>query len=440
MVGKRKLSDGLSTFLIIWFGQLVSLLGTRMTTFALLIWAYQQTESATSVALLGFFAFVSSVLVSPFAGVWVDRWDRRRVMLLADTGAGLMTVVLIVLFSNDSLQLWHLYVTQFIVGIFDAFQRPAYQASVTLLIPKEHYARASGLRSLASSFGQVIAPFFAGFLLTIVDIQGVLVVDIFTFMIAVLTLMRVRIPNPEKPKVEEPPSNFWEDTKTGFRFIAQRRGLVALMIVFAEIHFFAALAYMSILPAMILARSGGDEIALAIAQAGLGIGGMVGGILVSTWGGPKRKIHGVLAFTAASYILGDIGMALGQTAPIWFIAGFLTACFIPFIMGSTDAIWQSKVPPHLQGRVFSVQKLVQDAVLPIGMLIAGPIADNIFEPWMASDGALAPVLGGLIGTGTGAGMALMFLITGICGCFLTLSGYLYAPLRNVETDLPDYDE
>ena len=243
------------TFTVIWFGQLVSLLGTAMTRFALLIWAYEQTGKATTLALLGFFSFGLDILLSPIAGVWIDRWDRRRVLLFADLGAGLMTVTMLVLYVTGALQIWHLYVVQTLTGGFTAFQGPAYTAATTMLVPKSQYTRTSGMRSLASSASQVFAPMFAGVMLRLIGIGGVMLVDIATFLVAMITLLIVRIPHPAATQADSAKSQMCKEIGFGFRYIRRRHSLLGLIIIFMGINFFAALTYFSILPAMILARS-----------------------------------------------------------------------------------------------------------------------------------------------------------------------------------------
>jgi MFS transporter, DHA3 family, macrolide efflux protein len=432
---------GYRTFLIVWLGQLVSLVGTGMTRFALIIWAYQQTGTATTLALMGFFAFGSYVLVSPVAGIYIDRFDRRLVMMLSDLGAGVVTIAVLVLYSGDSLAIWHLYLAQTALGALDAFQVPAYTAATTLLIPKNQYARASGMRSLAFSLSEVGAPFAAGALLAVIGIAGVLVIDIVTFVFAFTTLLMVRFPpvpvdSEQESRQREP---LTRQLTFGLRYIWQRPGLRGLMLIFSGIVLFAALTYFSILPAMILARSGGDEMALASVQAVLGIGGVVGGIVLTAWGGPKRRIHGVLLATALSFLLGDFLFATGQALPVWVLAAFATTFFIPFIDGSNRAIWQSKVHPAVQGRVFSVQTMIQQAARPFGYLAGGLLADHLFEPALMPSGALADTFGWLVGIGPGAGMGVMFLCTALLGFIMSISGYFIPAVRNVEVELPDYD-
>lgn len=433
--------NGMRAFTIIWSGQFVSLLGTAMTRFALLIWAYQQTGSATTLALLGFFSFILHVALSPIAGVLVDRWDRRRLMIFTDLGAGLMTGTLFLLYSGGGLEIWHLYLAEALTGAFEAFQMPAYSAATATLVPKQHYGRVNGMRTLALSAAQVLAPFIAGLVLRVVDIHGVMLIDLFTFGVAMLTLAIVRIPRPVvSADGIAARGNLWHEISFGFRYIWERAGLRGLLAIFAGINLFAALTYYGVLPAMILKRTGGDELALAAVQGALGIAGVLGGLLVSLVGLPKKRIHAALGFTAISFLLGDFLFAVGRTVPAWTFASVVAAVFIPFIISGNRAIWQVKVAPDIQGRVFAVQNMFHTSMTPIGYLLAGPLADRVFEPAMQIGGPLADTFGWLVGTGPGAGMGLMFVGTSVMGMTVCVLGYVFPSIRNVESELPDHDE
>lgn len=433
----NRLTAGYRTFVIIWAGQFLSRIGTAMTRFALLIWAYQQTGAATTVALLGFFGFLPYILLSPVAGVWVDRLDRRKVMLLADLGAGLVTAALLALYFKDALAIWHLYAAEILTAALDAFQGPAYSAATSTLLDKSQYARASGLRSLADDGARVLAPFLAGLLIGWIGVQGVMLIDVVTFFVAVGTLWVVTVPRVRQATEEA--ASFWREMRVGFDYIRRRPGLLGMTLHFTGVNFFAALTYFGVMPAMILARTGGDSLALGVVEGALGAAGVAGGLLVAVWGGPRRKIHGVLGATALSFLLGDFLFAVGRGVGVWVVAAVAAAAFIPIIIGSRQAIWQAKVAPEVQGRVFSVDSMVRLSLNPFGYLLAGFLADRLLEPAMLPGGALARLFGPLVGIGPGAGMAVMFLSTATLGCLMSLSGYLFPAIRNVETELPDHD-
>jgi hypothetical protein len=272
-----------------------------------------------------------------------------------------------------------------------------------------------------------------------IGIGGVLLIDVITFLFAVGTLFLVPLPaalNQLRSQTTEP---FREQLAFGFRYIFSRKGLLGIMLIFMGIELCASLTYFSVLPALILERSNGDEVALGLVQAVLGGAGVVGGLIISIWGLPKRRIHAVFGFTALSFLLGDGIFAIGQSLPVWLLAAAVAAFFIPFIGGADRTIWQSKVPPAFQGRVFSVSGMFRNGVKPVGYLLAGPLADRIFEPALQVGGAWVPYLGWLVGSGPGAGIGAMFLCTALAGTLFSASGYLFRATRQVEDDLPDHD-
>ena len=426
-------------FTIVWLGQVVSLLGTAMTGFALTIWAWQVTEQATALALVGFFTFGPTVLLSPVAGALVDRWNRKLVMMLSDLGAGAATVVTLALYGSGGLEVWHLYVLGAWTGAFGAFQFPAYSAAISTMLPKAQYARASGMLSLAESTSAIAAPVLAGVLLAVIGIGGIMVIDIVTFTVALLTLLWVAIPQPDASEEgRESRGSLFEESLYGFRYIVKRPSLLGLQLVFTAINLIATFGFIVLAP-MILARTGNDELVLGSVQSALGVGGVAGGILLSVWGGPKRRVHGVLLGMAASSLLGTTLLGVGQALPLWLTAAFFSAFFIPVLNGSNQAIWQAKVAPDVQGKVFAARRLIAQLSAPVAMLLAGPLADAVFEPAMMPGGALEATFGPLVGTGPGAGMGLMFVMSGVAGTLVGLGGYLFPAVRRVERAIPDHD-
>ncbi len=438
MLNTKKLNS-MQIFTIIWAGQLVSLLGSRMTRFALMIWAYQQTGSATTLALIGFFAWVPYIVLSPVAGVWVDRLDRRWVLILSDVGSGLLTLLVIGLFQAGSLAIWHIYLLEAVSSLFDAFQGPAYVAATSTLLPKSSYGRANGMRSLAQDGTMILAPIMAGALLPFIGIGGIMLIDVATFLVAVFTLGLIQLSAAHGGGETVSKPTFGEELRFGFRYIFTRKGLLGLMVLFMGIEFFATLTYFSVMPALILTRTGGNERALGIVQATLGAAGVVGGLLMRLFGLPRRKIHAVCGLCAISFLCGDFLFAIGRTLPHWLIASAVAAVFIPFISGANRTIWQTKVAPQFQGRVLAVSNMFTNAPKPFAYLIAGPLADHWLGPAMQPTGGLAPFFGWLVGTGPGAGIGLMFVGTAILGALMSLSGYLFRAVRQVEDELPDYD-
>ena len=435
---KQTLS-GMTGFTVVWFGQIVSLLGTSMTNFAITIWAWEVTGKATTLALLQLFFFAPTVLMSPIAGALVDRWNRKLVMIFSDLAAGMGTIIIFVLFSTGLLEIWHLYIIFAFMGAFQAFQFPAYSAAVSTMISKEQYTRASGMLGLANSASRIFGPVAAGILLRSVGTMGILGLDILSFIIAIIAVLIVSIPQPVVPEESADKSSLLEDSIFGFRYIFQRPSLFGLQLVFFFINFSANLCLPLIAP-MILTKTGNNTISLGSVQSAAGAGGLIGGLILSTWGGPRKKVNGVLSGMILSSLLGLVVLGLGDGLYFWMFGSFMNMFFIPFVNGSNQAIWQSKIPPEMQGRVFSARRLIAQISAPLAMMITGPLTDNILLPAMDEGGALAQSLGWLIEAGPGAGISLLYVFMGLAGVGIGLIGYLYPHIRDVETLIPDYDE
>ena len=426
-------------FVVVWLGQAISLLGTSMSGFGLTIWAYEVTGQATALALVGFFFMAPMVALSPIAGAIVDRSNRKLMMMISDVAAGCTTIAVLVLYASGNLQIWHLYITSFITGTFQTFQWPAYSAAITLMLPKEQYGRANGMIELAGASSNIFAPLLAGALLGVIGLTGILTIDVVTFVVAVGALLFVHVPQPATTEAgRRAQSSIWKESVYGFRHIFARPSLLGLQIVFLLGNLFAELGYTVMAP-MILARTGNNEIAFATVQSAGAIGGVIGGVAMSAWGGPKRRVHGVLSGWGLSSLLGQVLMGLGRTVPVWSAAHFFGAFFGPIINGSNQAIWMAKVEPDVQGRVFATRRLIAWLVSPIAMLAAGPLADFVFEPAMQNEGRLADTFGWLVGTGPGAGMSLMIVLSGLMATLVGFGAYAIPVVRNAEDLLPDHD-
>jgi len=423
-------------FFVITLGQAVSRLGTGMTSFATVIWAWELTGQATALALVSFFSFLPWLFASPFAGVLVDRLDRKLVMALSDLASGSTTIAILVLYLGGNLQVWHLYAAAAISGAFGAFQFPAYSAAISSMLSKEQYARASGMLSLSRTVPNIAAPILAGALLAVIGFAGILVIDITTFSLAVASLAFILVPGVRAGERVE--SGFWSDTLYGFRYIFARPGLLGLQLTFSLLNLAAVLGF-TVQSPMILARSGNDEVVLAATRSAGAVGGVVGGLLLSLWGGPRRKIHGVLGGLILASLLGQVLLGVGREVVAWSVATFSVGMLAIVINGSNQAIWQAKVEPAVQGRVFATRSVISRLTTPLSMLLAGPLADRVFEPAMMPGGSLAGMFGAVVGTGAGAGMALILFLAGCLGVAGGALGYAVRLVREVEVLVPDHD-
>nr|MBI2905855.1 MFS transporter [Chloroflexota bacterium] len=439
--------SGMTAFTVVWAGQVVSLIGSAMTRFALAIWAWEITGQATALALVGFFAFAPEVLFSPLAGALVDRWNRKLVMMLSDLAAGLASVAIFLLYLSGHLQVWHLWAAGAFAGAFAAFQWPAYSAAISTMIPKEHYARASGMMSLADSGSGILAPALAGALIGLLGgatrggalngISAILIIDVATFLVAIAALLLVAVPQPPRTEpVAAGAAGLGSDMAFGFRYVLARPSLLGLQLVFFGGNLMTAIGFTLFAP-MVLARTGSNSVLLGTVQSVGAVGGVIGAAALSAWGGPRRKVDGVL-FGWAGIGLCQFTMGLGL--PFWYLSNFGAHLAIPSVDGSNQSIWQAKVPPQVQGRVFSARRVVAQVTVPLGLLLSGPLADRVFEPAMKPGGALAGAFGWLVGTGSGAGMALLMMLTGAFVVLVGLLAQAVPAVRNAESLLPDHEE
>ena len=428
---------GMKVFFAVWSGQFVSLVGTALTHFALSIWVYQETGSATKLSFVLLASQLPQILFTPIAGALVDRWDRRWAMIIADAGAGVGTMAIAFLLFTDNLELWHLYLALGVSGIFQSFQWPAYGAATTLLVSKEQYGRASGMIQMAEAVGQVIAPAIAGAALAFGGLETVIFIDVVSFLVAVMTLLFVRFPKPEESEAgSSARGSLLAEAKFGWTYIKERPGLLALLAYFSSVNLVFGFVGVLIFP-LILGFA--DEVAMGNAFTAAGMGMVAGSIVMSAWGGPKRRVYGVLG---GDLILGFALVLWGirpSLVPI-IIGGVVAFFVIPIANGSSQALWQAKVEPDVQGRVFATRRVLAQIAGPVAMIMSGPLADSVFEPLMQEDGPLADSIGRIIGVGPGRGIALLFIILGGMSIVFTLIAFLYPRLRNLEDEIPDYDE
>ena len=381
-------------FFTIWGGQVFSLLGSRLVQFALVWWLTKTTGSGTILATATMAAIIPGVALGPFIGPLIDRWNRRHVMIVADTLIAVSTAVLAILFAFGTAEVWHIYLIMFARSVGGAFHWPSMQASTTLMVPKEHYSRIAGLNQSLQGIANIVGPPLGALLLELLPMQGVLAVDVLTAAIAVIPLLLIAIPQPKPIRTTRP--SFFRDMTEGFRFLAAWPGLLGVVVIASLLNFLFAPAS-SLLPLLITNHFGGDAFHLAGMQTAMGIGIIVGGLLLTAWGGFKRRMATALFGVV---LLGTASVLLGLAPPTLFVlailATFISGVMQPIANGSIMAALQASTPPDLQGRLFSLTGSAAGAMMPIGLAIAGPLSDRFgANVWFLVGGVTAILLGGL---------------------------------------------
>ncbi len=417
------------TFTIIWFGQLVSTIGSYMTEFILTIWAWETTGSATALALMGFFSQATRIPVTLFAGLIVDHFNRKQLMMVGDTVAVLATVGVGLLYFTHSLQIWHLYGAAMLNGSFGQIQSLAYQTSISSLVSPLQLTRANSMDSAVHYGAAIVGPALAGVLYPLIGLLGILGVDVVTFGVAIATLLFRPIPQPA-PAVGPTLETLVTKLTFGFREVWRQPSLRSLLLITTAFWFFHDLGG-AVYDPMILARSNGSAQVLASTAAAAGIGGVAGAVLLSVWGGPKHRVRGMLAgFIGAG--LSKTVFGLGRSSQIWIPAQFCSSLNFPLLGSSETAIWMTQIAPAKQGRVFAANALLVQVVSAGAALMAGPLADRVLEPAMAPTGSLAAIFGGLVGAAPGAGMALLYIICALAMVLVGVGGFSLHPLTTLD--------
>jgi len=440
MEAHGKKPAGMKAFIVIWLGQLISVLASSMTGFALSIWMYQQTESATAMGLVQVCFITPFLIMSPFAGVMVDRYNRKLMMMVSDFTAVLATALILILHLSGNLQFWHLYIAAVLNGIGNTFQWPAYSAAVGTMVAKEQLGKVNGMMSLVEAGPGVVAPLLAGMLLPVIGLTGILTIDIFTFFMAIGALLVIFVPQPQRTEEgQKAQGNMLKEAAFGFRYIFARPSLLGLQMLFFAGNLFSGVAFTVMAP-MILARTNQNALMFGTVQTAGAIGAVVGGIAMSAWGGFKRRIHGVLASWIWFGLFSACLVGTGFGLPVWVAGAALGELAIPLMNGSNQAIWQAKVAPDLQGRVFSSRRLIAWFTNPVSPIIGGTMADFVLEPAMRAGGFLPDTFGWLVGTGPGSGMGLLMLICGVLISLVGVAGYFIPVIRKAEDLLPDHEQ
>lgn len=413
----KKLNN-IDDFILLWLSEAISSLGSSMTKFALIIWAYNQKGSASSIAYLSVFTYLPSVLFCFIAGTLADKWDKKKIMLFSNFICAAGIGVVFFLYNTGNLFIWHLYLINFVLSFVDAFKNPATIVAVSLLAKKDQYLKVSGLQSFSNSLINILSPSLAPVIMGLIGLKYIFILDIISFGIAFFTLL-IFIPIPYIKSIERKES-FLKSCFEGLNFLKENKAILSLILFFAFINFLAYLTGFGIMPAMILKRSGDNQKVLGLVSSFVGIGTLLGSFLVAFLKSAKSKTKVIFLSLAVSFVLANIVWAIGRNVWIWVIAAFLGNIPIPFISANMTTIMRIKIPVHMQGRVFSTRDTLQFFTVPIGLFLSGLLADHVFEPFMMASSPFQQFFSILVGYGPGAGIALMFLITGIVGTISSL--------------------
>ena len=379
-------------FFTIWGGQAISIIGSQLVQFALIWYLTVQTGSATVLATASLVGILPNVILGPFIGTLVDRWDRRRIMLVSDTAITLVTIGLAVLFALDAVEVWHIYVAMFIRALFGSFHTNAMAASTSLMVPVEHLTRIQGINQMLNGGLNVISAPLGALLLGVLPMQGILAIDVFSALFAIVPLLFTRIPQPHRHTgitEDDGQETIWQGVKSGLRYVISWPGLLIVSLMTVGINFTIIPAF-SLMPLLVKEYFGGSAIHLGWVESAMGIGMFVGGAVLGAWGGFKRNI--------VTSMLGLMGMGLGTlvfaVAPstaLWLavIGSLLVGIMTPMTMGPFYAMIQTIVEPDIQARIFSLLNSVGAAMVPIGLLVAGPVADRFsIQVWFLFGGLL----------------------------------------------------
>jgi MFS transporter, DHA3 family, macrolide efflux protein len=426
-------------FLTIWVGQLVSLVGSGMTAFALDLWVYQQTNSVTQYALVALFNVIPPILISPIAGALVDKWDRRITIMGSDFLAAILTGLIAVLFFTGNLQVWQIALVTTGISVLGVFQRLALMTSTKLLVEEKHLQSAVGLSQISESIGSLIVPALAGALVLIVKMDGILFIDFITYMASLFTLLLVKFPSPNKSnsndsELAEQPQGWTslnaliDDLKYGWQYTITHDSIFPLLLYFTAINFLIGIVSLLLVP-MVLA-SFNSSVAGSMLTIG-GIGSLFGSLLLGAFGGAKYRLTKTMLFGSCLGLF-IILAGLYPSELLITIAIFGGMLSFSLVNGISEVLFVSHVPLEVQGRVFGLQGTITASSLPVAYLVTGPLTDWVFEPLMAKNGALASTVGRIIGVGPGRGMALLFIVLGVLQILITLYAYSYRPMRKLD--------
>lgn len=434
--------SGLQGLFVIWLGQMVSGTASSIAFFALPAWILSRTgSSGNALGSWESLYFGAYLLVILFAGVFVDRYPRKAMMLVYDVLSLTAAVILLILERANMLAIWHLYLAAIFQGVGYAFQSPSYSAAITTMVSKKHFVRANGFIALLDSAPGIVGPILAVLLFRNIGLGGILLLNLVSYAVSITALLIVDVPvTPHTQEGESARSQFLKEAMYGIRYILRRPGLLGLQLIFFFGNFFSGIALsVTSLFTMVSLRTGGDPSNAGTAQSAAAFAALASGIFLTAVGGIRRPVRAILLGWILSSFFGLTLLGIGQLLIFWVIAAVMDAVFEPVVNVSMDSFLQTKIPPDVQGRVFAASEFLAQAMIPFTPLVAGFLGEGIFEPAMQEGGQLVRYFGWIVGTGPGSGFGLMIFLCGMAGTLVGLSGYLVRAIRDVDVTLPDFD-
>ena len=402
------------SYLLLWFTQLISGMGSAMTVYALVIWSYTQSGSALRTALLMVCSYAPYVLCSIFAGALSDRWDKKKTMLVCDALAALSTLVVLLLLKNGALRIWHLYIVNGVSGLMNTFQQPASEVATSRLLQREHYQKVGGLRYLSNSLNSILTPILTTAIMALWGIQVVIAIDLISFAVAfVVLLLLIPIPKTEQPDTKE---SILQSAAEGIRWLKANPGIFHLMLFLAGINLVASM-FNATLPAMILSKA--SETALGTVNAVTGIAMLTGSLLASFLPAPKSRMKAIWYSLMLSMCTENFFLAFGKNLWVWCFGAVLGWIALPWMSANLETVNRLNIPLDIQGRVYAARNSFQFFTIPVGYSLGGLLVDQVFEPIMAAQQENS-LLATLFGTGKGSGAAFQFAFLWIAGIVVCL--------------------
>lgn len=410
---KEKNNNELKNFYLFIIGQFVSQFGSKMTSYGFILWGFKESGSVFTSSLLTICYLIPEIFLSFIAGGISDRWDKKKIILISDSIAGLFSFIILIFFSLDILKIEYLYLVNFLLGIGDAFQNPASEVTISLIVSKENYIKTSGVRSFFNSFITIFVPIVAVAIYALSGLKYILIIDFLTFIFAFITLLFF-VDIPKIKVLEEKNKKIYQQCIHGIKYIFLKKDILSLIYFMGFINLIAGM-YNTALAPMILSRTSNNDFQLGIVTSSVGISGLLGSLIVPKFPYPKKRVPLMINIMVFSFLICNTLLGIGKNYIWWTLAVLMGHFFVPLLLANMEYFMRTKVPIEMQGKVFSARNTIQYATLPLGNLLCGILADRFFEPYMLETSKLQKIFQYFVGSGSGSGLALMYVFLGIIG-------------------------